>query len=358
MVLAACFAVTPGATLLTPRAVAGSVPAGPPGGRGGSALTSAAAPQGAQARLSVVDWNAYDERDTDGPGTYSFGYEIEDPSSGNTQFRQEERFANGTVVGSYGLVEPDGNVRVVSYVADALGYRVRIENSLRKSENFPRTTTTTTSTGRPRRPEWSTSDRLLGGTVPQASAVEVFRRQQQQQQLEQLPPLQWAVQSLQDGRRAPVQEQRLRPASAPRRYASEMEMEYVAQQQQQQLQQQQQQQQQQYLQEQQQLQQKRLQQQQHHLQEQQQQQPQQQQQRLDRGVGQVYAPVEQQQQYGLSSMPVQYEDVSNSLAPEVEYYRREEAVDNRRSSGEWSSKPIVVRRQLPPIPLLDKLIYQ
>jgi hypothetical protein len=64
-----------------------------------------------------------------GPGTYVFGYDIEEPENGNMQFRQEERLPNGTVTGSYGVVEPDGNVRVVRYIADSMGYRCTKLNS-------------------------------------------------------------------------------------------------------------------------------------------------------------------------------------------------------------------------------------
>ncbi|RZC41955.1 Chitin bind 4 domain containing protein, partial [Asbolus verrucosus] len=74
-------------------------------------------------RLSVVDWTDYNHHEPAGPGTYAFGYDIEDPATNNIQFRNEERHPNGTVTGSYGYVEPDGNVRIVHYVADHNGYR-------------------------------------------------------------------------------------------------------------------------------------------------------------------------------------------------------------------------------------------
>ncbi|XP_069705094.1 uncharacterized protein [Periplaneta americana] len=80
-------------------------------------------------RLSEAQWESYHEMDHRGPGTYAFGYDVEDPANGNMQFRQEERHPNGTVTGSYGVVEPNGNIRVVHYVSDDKGYRVTIENS-------------------------------------------------------------------------------------------------------------------------------------------------------------------------------------------------------------------------------------
>lgn len=75
-------------------------------------------------KLSIVtEWNEYNMRETDGPGTYAFGYDVEDAETGNIQFRSEEKFANGSVIGSYGYVTPEGNVHMVHYVADHLGYR-------------------------------------------------------------------------------------------------------------------------------------------------------------------------------------------------------------------------------------------
>lgn len=58
-----------------------------------------------------------------GPGTYAYGYDIEDPVTGNIQFRQEERHANGIVTGSYGYVDANGTPQVTHYVSDENGYR-------------------------------------------------------------------------------------------------------------------------------------------------------------------------------------------------------------------------------------------
>jgi hypothetical protein len=59
----------------------------------------------------------------EGPGTYAFGYEIEDIVTGNIQFRDEVKLRNGTVKGSYGVLLPDDTLHVTRYIADHLGYR-------------------------------------------------------------------------------------------------------------------------------------------------------------------------------------------------------------------------------------------
>ncbi|XP_059488127.1 cuticle protein 19.8-like [Neocloeon triangulifer] len=88
-------------------------------------------------RLSTVEWEAYHDHEHQGPGSYAYGYDVQDPLTGNVQFKEESRKPDGTVRGSYGLVEPDGNVRIVHYVADSKGFRVRIENSAKPDEFHP-----------------------------------------------------------------------------------------------------------------------------------------------------------------------------------------------------------------------------
>jgi len=65
-------------------------------------------------------------RSQDNIGNYAFGYN-EDHATGGT-FRRESG-APGMQVGSYGLRDADGRVRVVNYVADAGGFRANIQSN-------------------------------------------------------------------------------------------------------------------------------------------------------------------------------------------------------------------------------------
>uniref|UniRef100_A0AAG5DEZ5 Cuticular protein RR family n=1 Tax=Anopheles atroparvus TaxID=41427 RepID=A0AAG5DEZ5_ANOAO len=81
----------------------------------------------AEQRIQSLENPMYNFVDPYGPGTYAFGYEVEDPQSGNVQFRDEEKLKNGTVRGSYGYMQPDGSVIITNFVADEGGYRAKTE---------------------------------------------------------------------------------------------------------------------------------------------------------------------------------------------------------------------------------------
>ncbi|KAK8786113.1 hypothetical protein V5799_007527 [Amblyomma americanum] len=66
-------------------------------------------------------------RSQDLAGNYKFGYK-EAHTSGSS-FRQEAGDAWGNKVGSYGLTDADGRVRVVKYVADGHGFRAHISTN-------------------------------------------------------------------------------------------------------------------------------------------------------------------------------------------------------------------------------------
>ncbi|KAJ8918327.1 hypothetical protein NQ315_008020 [Exocentrus adspersus] len=88
-------------------------------------------------RMSLADWTNYNSFEPEGPGTYGFGYDIEDPEKDNIQFRDEERHPNGTVRGSYGYLRPDGVVHIVHYTADRAGFRANIESYPRRGQLKP-----------------------------------------------------------------------------------------------------------------------------------------------------------------------------------------------------------------------------
>ncbi|XP_025425011.1 putative mediator of RNA polymerase II transcription subunit 12 [Sipha flava] len=74
------------------------------------------------------EWASTSKKDHKGPNTYEFRYDVENAPTNNIQYRMEERHPNGSVVGSYGQVQPDGKIRVVSYVADKDGIKTYVKD--------------------------------------------------------------------------------------------------------------------------------------------------------------------------------------------------------------------------------------
>ncbi|XP_050332771.1 uncharacterized protein LOC126760968 isoform X2 [Bactrocera neohumeralis] len=64
------------------------------------------------------DTSSYFRRDPYGANTYAFGFEVNDNRTGNIQFRDERRYVNGSVEGSFGHVRPDGRVIVTHFLSD------------------------------------------------------------------------------------------------------------------------------------------------------------------------------------------------------------------------------------------------
>ncbi|CAL1288828.1 unnamed protein product, partial [Larinioides sclopetarius] len=61
--------------------------------------------------------------------TRGFGYNVQDEAQQSSHFRKEQRDLNGVVRGSYGLKDPNGSFRLVSYIADDKGFRVHISSN-------------------------------------------------------------------------------------------------------------------------------------------------------------------------------------------------------------------------------------
>lgn len=57
---------------------------------------------------------------------YKYAYGVEDPHTGNQQTHQESRDGDA-VSGEYSVVQPDGVVRTVKYIADSInGFRASV----------------------------------------------------------------------------------------------------------------------------------------------------------------------------------------------------------------------------------------
>ncbi|RZF35622.1 hypothetical protein LSTR_LSTR005150 [Laodelphax striatellus] len=75
--------------------------------------------------MHTSEWVQVFNHGNQGPENYVFSYDNSD--SNNLQF-QEERNENGTIVGSYGKMGPDGKMKIVHYVSDKKGYRTKEED--------------------------------------------------------------------------------------------------------------------------------------------------------------------------------------------------------------------------------------
>ena len=51
-------------------------------------------------------------------GSYTYGYEASDGT-----FKLETRFADGTVQGKYGYIDANGQVKIIEYGADVMGFQ-------------------------------------------------------------------------------------------------------------------------------------------------------------------------------------------------------------------------------------------
>ncbi|CAL4092784.1 unnamed protein product, partial [Meganyctiphanes norvegica] len=71
----------------------------------------------------------------------------------NGQYRKEKRREDGTVIGTYGWVDPTGLLRLFDYIADKQGYRIVRQQTIKKPiPTVPPTPATSTSS--PGRRRW------------------------------------------------------------------------------------------------------------------------------------------------------------------------------------------------------------
>ncbi|XP_022249014.1 cuticle protein 14-like [Limulus polyphemus] len=67
-------------------------------------------------------------RSQDSLGNYNFGYD-EDHLTGGSFRRESGDGLSNVKIGSYGLKDADGSIRIVDYVADSNGFRAKIRTS-------------------------------------------------------------------------------------------------------------------------------------------------------------------------------------------------------------------------------------
>ncbi|KAI5700139.1 hypothetical protein M8J76_016884 [Diaphorina citri] len=83
-------------------------------------------------RNSAQQWQTVVEKKAQNPAVKPSSMDlVAAPATGNVQYQQEEQLANGTVVGKYGILEPNGKLRLVHYTADKDDFRPKQETVAR-----------------------------------------------------------------------------------------------------------------------------------------------------------------------------------------------------------------------------------